>query len=142
MQTELNYQKRGDKEKSTTDWTESVTRSEFNYLTIPLLAKYTLHDAELGKNLAITFFGGPYGSYLISASANVKSGNETDPIDIDNQSENTDMGAILGGGISYRLNNGGSIIAELRYQMGLKSINKQDPDLRNKGMGITVGYSF
>jgi hypothetical protein len=142
LQTELNYQKKGDKEKSTTDGIESVTRREFNYLTVPLLAKYKLTDAGLGDNWAITFFGGPYYSYLTSASENVQSGNETTPIAIDNQAENSDMGAIFGGGVTYRLKNGGAIIAELRYQMGLKSIDKQDPDLRNKGMGITIGYSF
>jgi hypothetical protein len=142
LQTELNYQKKGDKEKSTTDGIESVTRKEFNYLTVPVLLKYNINDAGLGEKWAIAFFGGPYGSYLTSASANIKTGNETTPIDIDNQAENTDMGAIFGGGVSYRLKNGGALIGELRYQMGLKSIDKQDPDLRNKGMGITIGYCF
>lgn len=141
-QIELNYQKKGDKEKTITEGIELVTRKEFNYLTVPLLAKYTVNDAGLGENWAISFFGGPYGSYLTSSSANIESGNETAPIDIDDQAENSDMGAILGGGVSYRLKNGGAIIAELRYQMGLKSINKQDPDLRSKGMGLTIGYSF
>lgn len=142
IQTELNYQKKGAKDKSTLYGVESVTRREFNYLTVPLLAKYTMNNSGLGDNWGISFFGGPYGSYLTSSSANNKSGNETTPIEIDSKAEKSDAGAIIGAGLSYKLKKGGAVLAELRYQMGLKSIDKNDPDLRNKGMGIIIGYSF
>ena len=46
FQTELNYQKKGDKSVSTVEGVSSVTRREFNYLSVPLLLKTTIHDAE------------------------------------------------------------------------------------------------
>jgi hypothetical protein len=142
LQTELNYQKKGRKISSTFEGTESIVRREVNYLTVPLLAKGTFHDPGLGDKVNVSFFSGPYIGFLTSAYSNVKAGNVTTPIDIDNQSEKTDFGMVFGGEISYKLTNGGAIIAELRYQLGLVKVDKLDTDLRNKGMGITLGYRF
>jgi hypothetical protein len=142
LQTELNYQKKGRKISTTFEGTESVLRREVNYITIPLLAKGTFHDPGLGENVNFSLFTGPYVGLLTSAYSNMKAGNVTTPINIDNQAEKTDFGLVFGGGISYKLNNGGAIIAELRYQLGLTKVDKQDTDLRNKGMGITLGYRF
>ena len=61
---------------------------------------------------------------------------------MDYLAEKTDWGIVFGGGISYKLANGGAILAELRYEMGLSKVDKQDTDLRNKGMGLTIGYRF
>lgn len=142
LQTELNYQKKGSKISSTFEGTESVLRREFDYLTVPLLLKVNVHDAGLGDKCDLSFFTGPYMGVLTSANSNLKTGKTTTRIDIDNQAEKTDWGAILGVGVSYKLNNGNAIIAELRYQMGLSEVDKQDTDLRNKGMGLTIGYRF
>jgi hypothetical protein len=142
FQTELNYQKKGAKFTSTLNGTESVEKKEFNYLTVPILIKGNIHDVNLGENWDLTLFTGPYIGYLTSANSKVKAGKITTPIDIDSQAEKTDWGIIFGGGISYKLNNGGAIIAELRYQMGLSKVDKLDPDLRNKGMGLIIGYRF
>jgi hypothetical protein len=142
FQTELNYQKKGAKFTSDLQGSESIVRREFNYLTVPLLVKGNVHDAGLGEKWDLSFFTGPYMGFLTSANSNVKTGKITTRIDVDSQAEKTDWGVILGGGISYKMDNGGAIIAELRYQMGLSEIDKQDPDLRNKGMGLTIGYRF
>jgi hypothetical protein len=142
LQTELNYQKKGRKTSTTFEGKESIVRREVNYITIPLLAKGTFHDPGLGEKVNLSLFTGPYIGFLTSAYSNMKAGNATTPIDIDNQTEKTDFGMVFGGGISYKLNNGGAIIAELRYQLGLVKVDKQDTDLRNKGMGITLGYRF
>jgi hypothetical protein len=142
LQTEINYQKKGRKTSSTFEGTESILRREVNYITVPLLAKRTFHDPGLGEKVNLSLFTGPYVGFLTSAHSNVKAGNIKTPIDIDNQAEKTDFGMIFGGAVSYKLNNGGAIIAELRYQLGLVKVDKQDTDLRNKGMGITIGYRF
>jgi hypothetical protein len=142
FQTELNYQKKGAKITSTLDGSESVQRKEFNYLSVPLLLKGNIHDPGLGDKCDLTFFTGPYMGILTSANSNIKTGTITTPVDIDNQAEKTDWGVIFGGGVSYKLGNGGAILAELRYEMGLSKVDKQDPDLRNKGMGLTIGYRF
>ena len=141
FQTELNYQKKGAKFTSTNQGSESVVRRDFNYLTVPLLVKGTFHDNGLGDNWDLTLFTGPYLGYLTSAHSNLNNANSS-AIDIENQAEKTDWGVIIGGGVTYKLGNGGAIIAELRYQMGLNKIDKEDTDLRNKGMGITIGYRF
>jgi hypothetical protein len=142
LQTELNYQKKGEKINTVFEGTDAVTRREFNYLTVPVLVKETLHDAGLGDRWDISFFAGPYASYLVSARSRLTVGSSTNSENIDGQAEKSDFGALFGGAISYRLNNGSAITAELRYQMGLAKIDKDDPDLRNKGIGITLGYSF
>jgi hypothetical protein len=142
FQTELNYQKKGAKLTSTLNGSESVERKEFNYLSVPLLVKGNIHDENLGDNWDLSLFTGPYIGYLTSANSKIKTDNITTPLDIDNQAEKADWGIIFGGGVSYKLPNGGAIIGELRYQMGLSEVDKNDPDLRNKGMGITIGYRF
>jgi hypothetical protein len=142
LQTELNYQKKGAKLTSDLQGSESTVRREFNYITVPLLLKGTFHDNQLGDNWDLTIFTGPYLGYLTSAHSNIKNGSNTAAVDIEKQAEKTDLGVILGGGVIYKLANGGAVIAELRYQMGLNQIDKLDPDLRNKGMGLTLGYRF
>jgi hypothetical protein len=142
FQTELNYQKKGEKVSSSIEGSDAVTKREFNYLTLPLLIKENIHDAGLGDKWDLTFFAGPYAGYLVSAKSKTKSGDETSDEDIDNQVEKSDFGAIFGGGVIYKLEKGRAISAELRYEMGLSKIDKQDPDLRNKGIGLTLGYSF
>jgi hypothetical protein len=142
FQTELNYQKKGEKVSTSIEGSDAVTKREFNYLTVPLLIKENIHDAGLGDKWDLTFFAGPYAGYLVSAKSKTKVGDETNDEDIDNQTEKSDFGALLGGGVKYRLANGRSISAELRYEMGLAKIDKNDPDLRNKGIGLTIGYSF
>jgi hypothetical protein len=142
LQTELNYQKKGQKVESTTSGVESISRREFNYLSVPLLVKGTFHDDGLSEKIDLTCFAGPYAGYLTSANSRLKVGETTTPVKIDNLAEKFDMGAIFGGGIVYKLTNGGAIVAELRYEMGLIKIDKQNTDLRNKGMGLTIGYRF
>lgn len=142
FQTELNYQKKGAKFTSDLQGSESIVRRDFNYLTVPLLVKGTIHDADLGEKWDISFFSGPYMGFLTSVNSDVKTGRITTPVDIENQAEKTDWGVIIGVGVSYKLSNSSAIIAELRYQMGLSKVDKQDPDLRNKGMGLTIGYRF
>jgi len=142
FQAEVNYQKKGDKTISTVEGVNSVIKREFNYLSVPLLVKTTVHDAGLGDRFDLTFFGGPYAGYLTSANAKLKVGGNTTSEDIKNEAEKYDMGVVFGSGIKYKLGNGAAIIAELRYEMGLSKIDKQDQDLRNKGAGITIGYRF
>ena len=142
LQTELNYQKKGRKYDNNSEGSETVVRNEFNYITIPLLAKANIHDNSLGDKWDLSFFSGPYIGFLTSAYSNSETGNDKTTVNIEDQAENTDFGLIFGGGVSYKLRSGDAIIAELRYQMGLNQVDKQDPDLRNKGMGITIGYRF
>ena len=120
----------------------AVLRKEFNYLSVPLLIKGNIHDQGLNDKFDLSFFTGPYIGFLTSANSNIKTGKITTSVDIDNLAEKADWGIVFGGGVSYKLANGGAILAELRYEMGLSKVDKQNPDLRNKGMGLTIGYRF
>jgi hypothetical protein len=142
FQAELNYQKKGEKTNTTIGGEKIVVRREFDYISVPVLIKGTFHPSGIGDNWDLTLFTGPYAGYLASANANSKTGSTTTSLDIDNQVEKTDFGAIFGGGVAYRTGNGGAIVAELRYEMGLSKVDKTNPDLRNKGCGITIGYRF
>jgi len=142
FQTELNYQKKGAKTDSESDGITYVEKKEFNYLSVPLLIRATINDKELGDKYSLTFFAGPYAGYLTSAHSRMNGGAEDYPVNLEDQAEKFDAGAIFGGGVIYKLNNGRAIVGELRYEMGLKSIDKNDPDLRNKGIGFTAGYRF
>jgi hypothetical protein len=142
FQTELNYQKKGEKVKTTLEGLQAVNRREFNYISVPLLVKGTFHDEGISENMDLNFFAGPYAGFLTSANSRLKADNKTSPVEIERQAEKADLGVIFGGGLIYKLSNGGAIISELRYEMGLSKIDKQDPDLRNKGFGLTVGYRF
>lgn len=142
LQTEINYQKKGEKINMTVEGIKSVTRREFNYISVPLLLRFSYPGAVSDDKIDISFFGGPYAGFLTSAYSKIKAGDISTPVDIDKQAEKADAGAILGGGIKYRLENGGAVLVELRYEMGLTKIDKQDSDLRNKGIGLTIGYMF
>jgi hypothetical protein len=142
LQTEVNYQRKGAKYTSDILGSVSTIKREFNYITVPLLVKGTVHDNQLGDNWDLTLFTGPYLGFLTSAHSNIKTGNNSTSVDMENIAEKTDWGMVIGGGVIYKLGNGGALVAELRYQMGLNKIDKEDTDLRNKGMGITLGYRF
>ncbi len=142
LQTELNFQKKGQKTNLVEEGSNETVKREFNYISVPVLVKKTIHDSGLGNRWDISFFGGPYAGYLVSANSRIVDGSGTDSGNIDKQAEKTDLGALFGGGVLYKLENGKAITAELRYEMGISKIDKQEPDLRNKGIGITIGYRF
>jgi hypothetical protein len=142
LQTEINYQKKGEKTVNTESGIKSVNRREFNYISVPLLVKFYVHDGGLGDKWDVSFLTGPYAGFLTSANSKIKAGDTTTPVKIDNQAEKTDIGAVIGTGVRYRLESGHAILAELRYEMGLTRIDATDTDLRNKGIGLTIGFSF
>jgi hypothetical protein len=142
LQAELNYQKKGEKVNSTVEGIKTITKREFNYLTVPLLIKGTIPDAGLGDKWDVTFFAGPYAGFLTSANSKLKSGDKTVTVDIAKEAREVDFGAAFGGGVNYKLSNGGAIVTELRYEMGLSEIDDLNSALRNKGLGITIGYRF
>lgn len=142
FQTEVNYKKKGEKVESWVNENKTVLRREFNYITIPLLVKYNFKAADAGDNWKFSMFTGPYAGFLTSVHAKSHSEGNNTSVDINDQAEKSDWGVIFGGGISKKLSNGSSVNADLRYDMGLSRVDKENPDLRNKGVGIVIGYMF
>ncbi|HEX2921418.1 MAG TPA: porin family protein [Bacteroidales bacterium] len=141
LQSELNYQRKGVKVVSSLNETNKAVKTSLNYLSVPLLIKKSVNSPAANGSFEVTFFGGPYVAYLLSAESR-KTDSPAEEEAIEAQEEKYDSGILLGGGTSYILNNGSSINVELRYGMGLAKIDKSNTDLRNKSLGLIIGYFF
>jgi|WetSurMetagenome_2_1015567.scaffolds.fasta_scaffold295527_2 hypothetical protein len=143
LQTEINFQQKGARYDVSSEGIEKTKIRKFDYITVPLLVK-GIFGEKLGLqgNWKATGFAGPYVSYLTTANISVKAGDNTLTTNIENNVENNDWGVVFGGGVLYNLGNGGAITTELRYEMGLGKIEKMNSDLRNKIIGLTIGYRF
>lgn len=135
IQPELTYSGLGAKTKTSAlggegGGTENA-KLMLNYLTLPVLAKYTFEDAGFAAYL------GPQIGYLLSAKG--KYGGETE--DIKEEVKSTDISGIIG--VGYFLPMGVGLSA--RYQLGLSNIAKDtegEGSLKNKALTFTLGYRF
>ena len=103
----------------------------YDYLTLPVLAKYSFEEAGFGAYL------GPQIGYLLSAKG--KYGGETE--DIKEEVKSTDISGIIG--VEYFLPMGVGLSA--RYQLGLSNVAKDTEDegsVKNKALTFTLGYRF
>lgn len=142
VQTELNYQKKGSKTETYSENHNITLKNEFNYLTLPLIGRVTINDPGLDKEFNLSFLAGPYMSFLTSTHSRMNNGSADQPVNISNNTRDFDAGAVFGGGVIYNLSGNKALTAEIRYEMGMKSIVRDKPDLRNKGLGFTLGYRF
>jgi hypothetical protein len=109
----------------------------FEYINVPLLLKARFDDQlGLDKKYRVFFYAGPYYSALLSASDNSETTN------IKNEAEDYDMGVSFGGGATYVLNTRNELFIDLRYDMGLSEVLSTDNSLRNKTIGLSIGYRF
>jgi len=96
-----------------------------DYLAIPVMAKYYFG----GFNVQ----AGPQLGFLMTA----KAGDE----DIKDEMNTTDFGFNIGAGYDLEMGLG----FDVRYNMGLSNISKEDADgfkMKNKGFQITASYAF
>lgn len=142
VQTELNYQKKGSKSEDYSGNHTITYKNELNYLTVPLLCRVSPVNSEVDRNYNLSFLAGPYISFLTSTHSRMNNGSEDLPVDISKNAEDLDAGAVFGGGVIYKLSGNKALTAEIRYEMGMRSIVSDKPDLRNKGLGFTLGYIF
>lgn len=138
LEAELNYQKKGEKVETE----GNILRNEFNYLSIPVLAKGNFDLGASEESWKLNLFAGPYLSYLVSVFSREKSDDIVNYYNLNDKVNKTDAGIIFGGGVTFSFPGGSAIIADLRYQMGLCRVYDINHDLRNKGAGITIGYRF
>ena len=90
--------------------TPGFSRSKYDYLNLPILAKIYLSEK-------ISVETGPQIGFLISA----KEKTETDKITIENQN-NIDFGLNIG--LAYELNSG--VFFQTRYNLGLSNVNQSN----------------
>jgi len=122
---------------------------KLTYIEIPILVK--LNFPMEGK-LSPNFYAGPALGFLLSAKGPYP--NEEDEevieedVDIKDYMNTIDYGVVMGVGFEYQMDNG-SILFDLRYNLGLSKIGdgepldlQTDPDWKNNSISFMVGYSF
>ncbi len=109
------------KEGATGDTEFNDVDFSITYLRIPLMFKYYVAE---GFNLQ----AGPQIAFKIGTAED----------GVDEALKSTDVG--LGAGLGYELPIG--LMFDLRYNLGLTSINESEGDLKNSGVMLGLGYRF
>ena len=135
IQPELNFIQKGSKTKEDLANFQEEQIIIFNYLEIPVLAKYTFASDAVDLSL----LAGPSLGFGLSGSIEVAG--VKDDIDWDeDEVKQGDFGLNFGVGAGF-----GNFFVDVRYQLGLTNLNDSDDDeitLKNKGINIGVGYMF
>lgn len=120
--------------------------SRYDYLDIPVLGEYTFQNTSA---VSPYVFAGPSVGFSVSSESEVnatarsggQSNSETQTEDED--IESTDFGAVIGGGISYSVGSGNSLLLDVRFNPSFTSLDPDtDLDTQNQAITVNVGYSF
>lgn len=125
-----------------------VTAStKINYLELPLLAKYKFGNEGLKFNIT----AGPVLSYAANGQLVTRANLLVDispiktDIDLDALNyERLEVSASIGAGMTYETSNG-EFFADARYIHGFSDLYNApvvDLNLKNRGIGVTVGYKM
>jgi hypothetical protein len=97
-----------------------TTHSNFDYLTLPLMLRYTMH-----KKVDLFFQVGGYGAYLLKQNFVVKQG-DTGKVVVDNsyKDQPLDFGISLGFGLSIPIKERLALNFEIRDNFGLFNVSK------------------
>lgn len=128
IQAELNYEQKGDKDNS--------TKFKYDYLTVPVLLKYSLGKSD-HTALMFNVNAGPYAGFLLDAKSTTN-GIDTD---LSASTEDFEFGVIGGIGLKYPVAKN-NLVLDLRLGLGLTPYDKNDSDPNNKYIGVTLGYEF
>lgn len=133
---------------------------KYDYLDVPVLAEYSF---KTGSRFRPQVFAGPSISFALNSSLDSEitatafnrfgQEQELDTSNLDEPEspdiETTDVGAVIGGGVSYVLNSGDSLFLDVRYNPSLTAFNSdnasdanQGIELENETITVGVGYSF
>lgn len=141
FQTELNYKTEGLAYETNENSNTQEINKNYDYFNIPLLLKGRFsNQLGLSEKWLVSFYGGPYYSYLKESESEVKESGITTINDYENESNEFDWGLVFGGEIS-RVFNKGELFFDLRYEMGLSDVSKNE-DIKNKVIGLGIGYRF
>ena len=108
-----------------------------DYLEVPLLARMTR-----GAPHATRYYvaAGPSIGLLLRAKTRAEFGSSVEEIDIKDDMEPLELGAVIAGGVEL-----GSIVVDGRYTHGLSNIEKDsdsDQKMTNRTVSVTVGLKF
>lgn len=134
LQPELLYSQQGAK-REYTDFGIGVEETwKFDYINIPIMAKYYLMEG-------LSLHAGPQVGFLISSKYEYESGGDSEEVDGEDEAS-VDFG--LAGGAEYELPMG--LFFQARYYAGLSNVNDADNSddfkISNNVFSISVGYKF
>ena len=128
FQAELNYDQKGGK-------TDEATL-KYDYFSVPVLFKYSLGKSDKTA-LQFNVNLGPYAAYLLQSEVEI----EDQTIDMKDQTEDFELGGILGFGMKYPVGKQ-NLVLDLRMGLGFTQFDKVDSTPNNKYIGLTLGYEF
>lgn len=155
IQTEFNYLTRGFEIREGVDLElfganiplGATVTTRINYLDLPILAKYKFGGEKVGAYL----IAGPVFGYALNGRLETRANFLVDipiydtDINLNNDNINRfEVGGSLGAGLSFNTSVGKFFI-DARYTQGftqMDQISFLDLNLRNKGFGISAGYSI
>ena len=124
-----------------------TANTKINYLEMPLLAKYKFGNESFRFNIT----AGPVLSYAANAQLVTRANLLLDinplktNIDLDALNyERLEVSASIGAGMAYETS-GGEFFADARYVHGFSDLYNApvvDLNLKNRGIGVTVGYKM
>lgn len=133
-QLELNFEQKGRKMRTNQAENSSSRNNNCDYITIPLVVRGSSLLNE--KKTRFYLETGPYYGYM----TNNKIITNDESLD-KKKFYNNDFGLVFGGGFIQPIQNSNMIIG-IRYEMGLLKIYKEDNEIRNKSLSLSVGYQF
>jgi len=136
---ELIYSQKGQKYDivSTED---AYVKTRLGYLELPLLLQINVPASSSVKPL---FLAGGYGAYLLSAKMSGLYNEESN--DVKDSFKKLDFGLIIGAGLQLDVGESGSILIDVRYNLGLSNINdiqESTTQMKNRGISFSAGFLF
>ncbi len=125
-------------ETSSPEITTQPLRVNLDYLEIPVLVKYTLGSENRMRPI---FYIGPAMGIKLNSYASM---NGEDYKLADDGFKGTDFGLIFGLGGSLKRGSDHEMTLEVRYNLGLSSIDntEENAGIKNQNFSFMIGYSF
>ena len=144
IQPEAQFAMRGVKVKFMSDGQTIDGKLKMNYIVIPVLGKFVIPVSS--STVKPSLFAGPSVGFRLTAKATGQSGTTSGDVDVKDQTKAADFGIVFGGGLDHAMSSG-SIGLDVRYNLGLTTIDKKDatsgktPDEKNRVFTIMAVYS-
>ncbi|WP_306352017.1 porin family protein [Flavobacterium sp. '19STA2R22 D10 B1'] len=141
LKTELNYERKSFKKDAFLDATSSrryELKTTLNYITIPILAKYSF-----GNNKNFFINSGPFMGNFIDDTFKIDGKNFDAGGTI---FKNIDFGWAFGAGTSIKLNKTNNLNIEIRNNLGLSNISKlrtiNNGSVKTNSINLIVNWNF
>jgi hypothetical protein len=139
LQPEINYIRKGRCDENNPGNNVGTT-CNYNYLQIPVLARYTRGLGNSSKS-SLFFNAGPYSSLLLKTDNHLANGDEVPASQVKEDKKTPDFGLVMGGGVIFPVKKV-KIQFDLRYDLGLTKLDNQPSDYRTKSLSIAAGILF